>query len=59
MKWMKGEKAVIECGSERGNSTCCLQLRFTRQNSSLPLLVIDYKEDKGGRKEAQTKLDKL
>lgn len=54
-----GKKAASECDSQRGNSTCCLQLRFNRQNSSLPVLVMDSKVDKEERKEAQTKSKKL
>lgn len=50
---MEGEKA--ECDSERGNNTCCLHPRFTRQNSSLSLLVMDCWKDK----EAQTKTKRL
>lgn len=45
---MDEEKAEGECGSERGNNTCCLQFCIASQASSiLPLPVRDCLEDKG------------
>lgn len=46
----RGGGAVSESDSERGNSTCRLHPRFTRQNSILPLLVMDCQGDKEGGK---------
>lgn len=48
-----GGGTVSESDSERGNSTCCLHPRFTRQNSIIPPSGTVERTKEGGEKGAQ------